>query len=164
MSQEYQWVLAEYKKAKSRASSRSGKKAKAHVNKMGHERKITKGKLDNLTFQVNPTTMKFKGGAKWINVDSPSRYSPFWQAGCDLPEVITFDLYFNEWILGKKVNGEQFVAELERMRNQHFAVKFIWGKRVYDVLVTNYEMEAESFNPDLTIREATVSLELTVQK
>lgn len=163
MSVEYMWVLNEYQKNYARAQTRTIPAGK-RVNQIGYQRKIVKGMLDNLVFQVNPTSIDWEEGANWVTTDSPSRYAPFLQAGCNKPKVITFVLHVDEWMFGKPVNAEQTEAELSRMANQHFAVTLVLGKRVENVVVSSYKVTAQSFNPDLSLREFDASLELMVLK
>ena len=157
------WVLQEYQKNHARAQTRNGLAGK-RVNQIGEKRKVVKGMLDNVVFQVNPTTIEWSEGSQWTTTDTPSRYAPFLQAGCNKPKVISFTLHVDEWMFDPKVNAELMEAELSRMANQHFAVVFVLGQRVENVIITNYQVTVQSFNPDLTLREFDATIELTVQK
>ena len=163
MSVEYQWVLDEYQKNYNRAKTREGK-AGQRVNRIGEPRKVTKGMLDNLVFQVNPETISWSEGATWATSDSPSRYVPLIQHGCNKPKIVSFELYVNEWMFDRKVNAELFEAELSRMANQHFGLILLLGEMAEFVVINNYEVTVESFNPDLTLREFRANLELMVLK
>lgn len=155
------WVYERFLKQYKIEKSAERKKTPPVSNQIGGKRKVVKGRLGNAQFQVNPTTISYGGGMNWTEVPSAGMSVPLMQLGCGMSNTFSFELYINEWMFDYKVNAQEFVNEIFRCRGSQRPVKFIIGKMVKDVIVNSCEITAQSFNPDMTFREVTMSITLT---
>lgn len=131
------------------------------VNQIGGERKIVKGRLGDVEFQVNPTTIELGGGKNWSEIAIPGSEVPLMQLGSGKSNTFSFELYINEWMFGKKINANKFVEEIYRCRGSRKPVKFVMGHLVKNVIVNEINITVNSFNPDLSFREVTMTVTLT---
>lgn len=131
-------------------------------NKVGMAvRNVTKAKLGSLTFQVNPTTMTNTGGGEWTEIKSPGMAKPIQQYVGGKSNTITMDVYVNEWLLGMYKNAETFIRQIRVYRDSKVPAYFVRGSVATLVVVTDCSDVISSFNPDLSYREATISVTLT---
>lgn len=153
-------VKSEYKKTKRRSKRKSAKIS----NQIGGHRKVVKGRLDKLTFQVNPTTIAYGGGVNWTEVGVPERYAPLIQSGSPKTETVAFELYMDEWMFDHKINVQDSVDWIHTLRDSRQCVKLVLGNFVRWVVISDCQTSGESFNPNLSLREVKINMTLWVVK
>lgn len=134
-------------------------------------RKVTKGKLGDLTFQLNPTTINYAGGGwTWNDIPSPGMLNVMTQKGAGKPFTIQFELYVNERMqpLHKfprpKFSVNDFTIKLNSYRDSSTTVLLAMGSKVYKVVVTEFSYVGVSFNSDFNIYESTFNCTFRVVK
>jgi hypothetical protein len=125
-------------------------------------RQITKGRLGDLTFQVNPTVISGGGGGySWADITSPGMLKPIKVRGAGIAKTWSFELYVNEWMFDRKINVQDFIDKLDAMKDQGDPVDLVIGAKVYHVVIIDAPVTSQAFNPDLSVREATIAIQLS---
>lgn len=125
------------------------------------DRKIKKGTLGDLVFQLNPTSMTHDGGAVWADIPSPGIKTTVSSYSYGNPEIFTFELWFN--------NRHAIVCDvpkayktLDKYRKAKTQVLFTYGTTVKKVVVQSCSFQIEAWDKKLNVSEfrATVSLKV----
>lgn len=134
-------------------------------------RSIVKGKLGDLVFPLNPTTLQYGGGIEWIPINSPGMSNPIWQSGNAKPHTISFELYINkkfqtfEGTLDfiKTVDVAECLAYLRKYRGSREAIIFAYGDHyVNRVVVADMTISGETYDSLLRIVELKAQITLNV--
>jgi hypothetical protein len=122
---------------------------------------LLKGRLGEITFQVNPTSIIDSGGREWINVVSagmrPIPVSTGWK-----PRTLTFDMLFNYNIF-VDLDMERVLSLLKIYRNSDATIKFVFGEAyAVDCNVIDCPIQLESFYWNLSVTEIKIPITLQV--
>ena len=124
-------------------------------------RKVIKGKLGDLTFQLNPTAMTHDGGAVWTDITSPNMKKPISSYSYGNPETYTFELWFNERH-EVKCNVNKAYKTLDQYRKAKKALIFAYGNLVKTVVIQSCSFQIETWDKDLKVAEFRATLTLKV--
>lgn len=123
------------------------------------KRKVVKGRLGNLTFQLNPSEMQYSSGAEWVNIQSPGMTYPKLMYSKGKPPVVKFRLWFNQRHYAP-VNMHFAYDELHKYRNGRELQVFAYGSFVGRVAVINCDFDIQAWRTDLRISEFWADVEL----
>lgn len=124
-------------------------------------RKIVKGKLGDLKFQLNPTTTNYDGGAVWSQINSPGMSKPIISYSYGKPETFSFELWFNTRHINP-VNIQYVFKKLMEYRNSKKPVIFAYGTFVKRVVVLECPISIEALDSKLNLTELKVPVTLQV--
>jgi hypothetical protein len=125
-------------------------------------RKITKGRLGDFTFPLNPTTLRYTGGVEWIPINSAGMSNPIWQVGNAKPHTISFQLYVTKKI-EMYVDVAQCLAYLRKYRGGRENIIFAYGEHyVNRVVVADLSISGESYDSSLRLVEFKADITLNV--
>lgn len=112
------------------------------------ERKVTKGRLGDMIFQFNPSTITYGGGATWNTVSSAGGTKPITQYGTGLPDVFNFELWMSErTFVG--VDAKAQMDLLDSYRKSKSSVVFVYAGFSRRVVITECTIEIEELNKEL---------------
>ena len=129
----------------------------------------------NLIFQFNPSELSIEHGANYATIESPgSDYPVVYYCGRRI-ESIPLTLQF--YGVNNNVKVEQFFETITTPRkkqkniirgtNQFISppvLSFVWGQRVYDVLMETASIKKNMFNAQLQTMDMTVTCKMVVLK
>ncbi|NDH07551.1 hypothetical protein EBX93_16815 [bacterium] len=125
-------------------------------------RKVTKGKLGDFVFPLNPTTLKYDGGVEWQPINSPGMSNPIWQSGNAKPHKISFDLWVTKKI-ETYVDVAQCLSYLRKYRGSREPIIFAYGEHyVNKVVVSDLNITGETYDNQLRIIEFKANIVLNV--
>ena len=120
-------------------------------------RKVVKGKLGELVFQLNPTTMKYDAGSVWAQIDSPGMENPISVYSYGKPKEFSFELWINKKHDVPVDVGFVFNT-LNKYRNSKAPILFAYGSFVVKVVVIDCPFEIEAWNNKLSIIEMKIPI------
>lgn len=124
-------------------------------------RKVVKGKLGDLTFQLNPTTMSYDAGGVWAQINSPGMTNPISSYSYGKPKIFNFELWINKRHEAP-VNVAEVFEKLNKYRNSKEPVIFAYGSFVCKVIVTECPFNIEAWNKNLSITEMKIPITLQI--
>ena len=125
-------------------------------------RKITRGKLGDFNFPINPTTLKYDGGVEWKPINSPGMANPLWQSGNAKPHTISFELYVTKKI-ETYVDVSACLAYLRKYRGSRESIVFAYGEHyVNKVVVADLSITGERYDELLRCVEFKAQITLNV--
>lgn len=124
-------------------------------------RRVVKGRLGDLTFQLNPTTMQYDTGGVWAQINSPGMTNPISSYSYGKPKQFKFELWINRKHQAPVNMGDTF-NKLHRYRNSKEPVIFAYGSFVCKVIVIDCPFDIEAWNSNLSITEMRVPITLQV--
>lgn len=86
---------------------------------------LTKASIDDIAFQLNPTTIQLKGGAVWSEIVSPGLENPIKQYSYGSSEEITFEAYLNNKF--SDYNVSSMYESLVKFKKSREPVMFKYG-------------------------------------
>ena len=122
-------------------------------------RKITKGRLGDIKFQLNPTNINYDAGGTWATISSPGLDKPITSYSYGNPGIISFEL----WIYERHeipVNATEVYKKLDEYRKSKEPIIFAFGSFVTRVVITSCPITLESWNPQLQLKELRVQITL----
>lgn len=124
-------------------------------------RKVTKGKLGELTFQLNPTNMQYDAGGVWAQINSPGMPKPILSYSYGKPKTFNFELWVNKRHEAP-VNMAEVFNKLNEYRNSKKPVIFAYGSFVCKVIVLECSFNIEAWNNNLSITEMKIPVTLQI--
>lgn len=124
-------------------------------------RKVTKGKLGELTFQLNPSDMQYEAGGVWAQINSPGMSSPILSYSYGKPRVFTFELWVNRRHQAP-VNMADVFNKLHKYRLGKESVIFAYGSFVCKVIVLECPFNIDRWNKNLSITEMRIPITLQI--
>lgn len=127
-------------------------------------KKITRGKLGSLTFQINPTEISRSVGGAYNEIASPGMKNPIIVYGGGNNLVYSFDLYLNARHQNKlPVPIKKYIETFEGYSNNGEPVLFTYMGESKKVIVESVETAILGMDNTTPI-EATISLSLKEYK
>lgn len=124
-------------------------------------KKITKGKLGDLVFQINPTEISMSSAGVYNEVASPSMYKPIIVYGGGGNKTYQFDLYLNKRHINPlPYSIQHYIDTFERYSVEGEVVLFTYFGRSCRVIVESVSATILGMDERLTPIEATISLSL----
>lgn len=121
--------------------------------------KVTKAKLGDITFQLNPTTITHDGGSVWSEVNSPGMSQPIQVYSYGKAETYNFEMYI--YTRHKEsVDAEYIVNKLNEYRKSKQSVIFRYGRFVGRVIVRECPFNVEAINKNMTLQELRIPITL----
>jgi hypothetical protein len=120
---------------------------------------ITKGKLGDITFQLNPTQITDDDGSIWAEINSPGMDSPITQFSYGKAKTYTFELYMNN----KHINPVDIPAILDKLntyRKARTPLMFAYMGRAEKVVIVDCPINILSMKGNLTPTEVTIPITL----
>ena len=124
-------------------------------------RKVTKGRLGDLTFQLNPTNMQYDAGGVWAQINSPGMDKPILSYSYGKPRTFTFELWVNKRHEAP-VNMSEVFNKLNTYRLSKEPVIFAYGTFVCKVIVLECSFNIEAWDRNLNITEMRISVTLQI--
>ena len=124
-------------------------------------RKVTKGKLGELTFQLNPSNMKYDTGGVWAQINSPGMSKPILSYSYGKPRVVTFELWVNKRHEAP-VDMAHVFNTLHKYRLSKKPVIFAYGSFVCKVVVLECPFNIEAWSKNLSITEMKIPVTLQI--
>jgi hypothetical protein len=129
-------------------------------------RSVTKGKLGELTFQLNPTNMNYEGGAVWGSISSPGLSKPISSYSYGQDDVYSFELWYtdkHEHKLKSMTTHEAYKKLLE-YRKGNKSLLFTFGNHLSrKVVIASCSITIEAWNHNLTVKEFRASISLRAE-
>ncbi len=122
-------------------------------------RKVTKGKLGELTFQLNPSNMQYDAGGVWAQINSPGMGKPILSYSYGKPRTFTFELWINKRHEAP-VDMAHVFSTLHKYRLSKEPVIFAYGSLVCKVIVLECPFNIEAWNNNLSITEMKIPVTL----
>lgn len=124
-------------------------------------RKVVKGRLGDLTFQLNPTTMSYDAGSIWAQINSPGMDNPISSYSYGKPKTFSFELWVNTRHEAP-TNISDIFTKLNKYRNSKEPVLFAYGSFVVKVIVTQCPFDIQAWNNKLSITEMKIPITLQI--
>ena len=124
-------------------------------------RKVTKGKLGDITFQLNPSDMVYNAGANWAMTNSPGMPNPLSSYSGGKEKTFTFELWLCKNHEHPVDMGTVF-NKLNAYRNSKEPVLFAYGSFVCRCVVTDCPFNIEKWNSKLSITHMRVPITLRI--
>jgi|SRR3712207_6124500 len=124
-------------------------------------RKVRKGRLGDVEFQLNPTTMDVENGNNWTFIESPGMEQAIPMRTTGKPLTYSFELYMNSDHMNHcDVNG--CLEKLNRYRKSSEPVIFAWGRMALRAVITDCKVQVLAWNKELGIKEVKVPITLAI--
>jgi hypothetical protein len=120
---------------------------------------ITKGRLGNIDFQLNPTEITHDDGANWGEIVSPGMQRPITTYNSGRAGTYTFTLYFNNKHT-KAVNIPAVKKELQSYRIGRAPLLFTYMGSTTKVVMQECSFQILSMDSKLNPTEMNVSITL----
>lgn len=125
--------------------------------------KLLKGRLGNIRFQYNPSSIEYTGGRSWLNITSAGM-KPIPTSGGFLPQTLSFELMFTGRSF-EPVEIDQIFKQLVAYRESAEPVAFIFGSSVaVYAYVIDCPIRMEAFNRNLALLEFKVPITLQIKE
>lgn len=114
--------------------------------------KLTKGSIEGIQFQLNPTTIQEKGGgAVWNEIISPGLQNPIKQYSYGNSKELSFELYLNDKFSGYDVGA--MYKNLNTLKQSRSPVTFRYGVYTGKYIIKELSMNIDRMNSSLTPNE-----------
>lgn len=124
-------------------------------------KKITKGKLGDLVFQINPTEFTRSTAGVYNEVASPGMHKPIIVYGGGSNRTYQFDLYLNKRHANPlPYNIQHYIDTFERYSEHGDIVLFTYAGKSQRVIVESVDTTVLGMDESLNPIEATISLSL----
>lgn len=112
--------------------------------------KLTKGAIEDVTFQLNPTTIQEKGGAVWSEIVSPGLDNPIKQYSYGSSDELTFELYLNDKFSNYNVKSAYDKLKVLKRGRKPITFKYgmYTGKYIIKELSMSIDRVTSSLNPN----------------
>lgn len=124
-------------------------------------RKVLKGQLGDLKFQLNPTSMAHDGGAVWSEITSPGLATPISSYSYGNSEIYSFELWFNKRHQ-VKCDVAKAYKTLKTYRNSKTKHVFVYGSIAKNVIVQECSFQIDAWDSKLNVTEFRASISLKV--
>jgi hypothetical protein len=124
-------------------------------------RKVTKGRLGELTFQLNPSNMQYDAGGVWAQINSPGMDKPILSYSYGKPRTFTFELWVNKRHEAP-VDMAHVFNTLHKYRLSKEPVIFAYGSFVCKVIVLECPFNIEAWSKNLSITEMKIPVTLQI--
>jgi hypothetical protein len=120
---------------------------------------LTKGRLGDITFQLNPTQITDDDGGIWAEINSPGMESPITQFSYGKAQTFTFELYMNKRHRSD-VDIPASLAKLKEYRKAKTPVMFTYMGYACKVVIIDCPINVLSLTPTLVPTEVTIPITL----
>lgn len=123
--------------------------------------KITKGKLGDLVFQINPSEIAISTAGVYNEVASPNMLKPIVVYGGGGNKSFQFDLYLNARHVNKlPYSIQHYIDTYTSYSENGDIVLFTYMGKSQRVIVESVSVTVQGMNPKLEPIEATISISL----
>lgn len=121
--------------------------------------RITRGKLGDIEFQLNPTEIVHDDGAVWSEINSPGMARPITNYSYGRAGTYQFELYFNKKYY-RSVDIPAVLTKIKQYRTSKSTVLFTYMGTTTKVVVLDCSIRIMSMNKNLVPTEVTISMTL----
>lgn len=109
--------------------------------------KLTKGSIEGVAFQLNPSTIQEKGGAVWSEIISPGLDNPIKQYSYGSSNELSFELYLNNKFSDYNVGS--MYQNLNKFKRLRTPVTFRYGVYTGRYVIKELTMNIDRMNSSL---------------
>lgn len=121
--------------------------------------RITRGKLGDITFQLNPTEIQFDDGAIWGEITSPGMLRPVTSYNYGRAGTYSFELYFNKKYY-KRVDLVGVKRKLQEYRVSKSPILFTYMGQTVKVVIQECSIRITGMDAQLNPTELTATITL----
>lgn len=121
--------------------------------------RITRGKLGDIVFQLNPTEITHDDGAIWGEITSPGMLRPITSYSYGKAGTYSFELYFNKKYY-RAVNLVSVKRKLQEYRVSKSPILFTYMGQTVKVVVQECSIRITSMDSKLNPTELTATITL----